>query len=132
MTESSTQICSWCSSPLSPGMSACPKCGAKLEGWESASLPDFNPSVLAGSDRTAIEPPGEAVRFEMRKMELEAEIENAGGAVMSATGDEAEPARPPSEEALAALSAGILDPVGPSGETDLRERAAVWTEEDPA
>jgi hypothetical protein len=113
-------------------MTVCPKCGAKLEGWESADLPEFNASVLAGSDRSAIEPPSEAVRLEMRKIELEAEIENAGGAVMSASGDEAEEAGPPSLEALEALQSGLLDATGPAGETDLKDRAAVWTEEDKA
>ena len=111
-------------------MTACPKCGAKLEGWESADLPEFNASVLAGSDRAAVEPPSEAVRFEMRKIELESQIENAGGAVMSATGDEAEEVGPPSLEALEALSSGLLDPTGPAGETDLKDRAALWTEEE--
>ena len=130
MTESSTQICSWCSSPLSAGMTACPRCGAKLEGWEGATVPEPNLSASAGSDRGAIEPPSDAVRLEMRKMQFAAEIENAGGAVMSAEDDIARPVGPPSDEALEAFAAGILDPVGPAGETDLQERAAVWKDEE--
>jgi len=35
----------------------------------------------------------------------------------------------PSREAIDALDAGLLDPVGPAGETDLAELAAPW--EDP-
>jgi hypothetical protein len=65
----------------------------------------------------------------MRKIELEAQIENAGQDVMSATGDESIPVGQPSEEAVEALEAGLLDTTGPAGETDLAELAAPW--EDP-
>jgi len=77
----------------------------------------------------AILPPSEAVRLEMRKMQLEAQIENAGTELMNPSGDESIDAGAPSEEALDALKAGLLDPVGPAGETDLAELAAPW--EDP-
>lgn len=130
MTESSTQICSWCSSPLTAAMTVCPRCGAKLEGWESANVPEFDASVLAGSGRVAIEPPSDAVRLEMRNMLLEAQIENANGTVMSAEDDEPKPVGSPSDEALEALAAGALDPLGPAGETDLEERAAAWKSEE--
>lgn len=79
-------------------------------------------------DEDAFEPPSEAVRFEMRKMELEAEIENAGGAVMGAADGLARPVGPPSREALEAAQAGLLDPVGPAGETNLSDRILAWEE----
>jgi hypothetical protein len=69
------------------------------------------------------------VRVEMRKMELEAEILNAGTLVLNPAGDESIEAGAPSREAIDALDAGLLDPVGPAGETDLAELAAPW--EDP-
>ena len=62
-------------------------------------------------------------------MELEAQIENAGTELMNPTGDESIDAGAPSDEAIAAQKAGLLDPVGPAGETDLSELAAPW--EDP-
>jgi hypothetical protein len=80
-------------------------------------------------ERAAVEPPTEAVRIEMRKMELEAEIENAGTSVMNPAGDESIPAGPPSLEAIEAYEAGLLDKTGPAGETDLGDLAAPW--EDP-
>ena len=60
----------------------------------------------------AILPPSEAVRLEMRKMELEAQIENAGGSVMSATGDVSRDIGKLPREALAAYDAGLLDTTG--------------------
>jgi hypothetical protein len=48
---------------------------------------------------------------------------------MNPTGDESIEVGAPSQEALEALEAGLLDPVGPAGETDLAELAAPW--EDP-
>jgi hypothetical protein len=77
----------------------------------------------------AVEPPSEAVRWEMRKMELEAEIVNAGTELMNPTGDESIDAGPPSIEAIEAYEAGLLDETGPAGDTDLAELAAPW--EDP-
>jgi hypothetical protein len=85
--------------------------------------------LTAEEEREAVEPPSEAVRIEMRKIELEAEIENAGTEVMSPTGDESIPVGPPSAEAIEAYQAGLLDTTGPAGETNLGELAAPW--EDP-
>jgi hypothetical protein len=65
----------------------------------------------------------------MRKMELAAQIENAGAVVMNATGEEAILVGRPSDEARAAANAGELDDVGPAGETDLAALADIW--EDP-
>jgi hypothetical protein len=78
----------------------------------------------------AILPPSEAVRLEMRKMELEAEIQNAGGAVMSASGDMVRGVGMPSREALEAFEAGELDATGPAGETDFAERARLLEQEE--
>jgi hypothetical protein len=83
----------------------------------------------AAEAREAVEPPTEAVRKEMRKIEFEAEIENAGTELMNPTGDESIDAGPPSIEAIEAYEAGLLDATGPAGETDLAELAAPW--EDP-
>ena len=154
MTDSTTSICPWCSTTIPAGATACPKCGAAVEGAAEAVIPgvtvpdpkaSFGPDtegfvpdfidphawLEAGRDDTAaeeeaIQPPSEAVRLEMRKMELEAEIENAGGTVMNPTGDMAINVGRPSKEALEALKDGLLDKTGPAGETDLAERAAEW------
>jgi hypothetical protein len=78
----------------------------------------------------SILPPSEAVRREMRKMELEAEIENAGRSVMSATGGVSNDVNEPSREALEASEAGLLDSTGPAGETDFVERIRTLEEEE--
>jgi hypothetical protein len=49
--------------------------------------------------------------------------------MMNPNGDESIDAGAPSEEAIAAYEAGLLDKTGPAGETDLGELAAPW--EDP-
>src|SRR5450759_4819635 len=113
MTDSSTRICPWCSTPIPPGASVCSKCGAAVEGAATletpgVTAPDANAplgpteegrdSALGAEE--AIQPPSEAVRLEMRKMELEAEIANAGGALMNSTGDDAIIVGQPSQEAI--------------------------------
>jgi hypothetical protein len=95
-------------------------------GTETAAEEPFEPEAF---EREAIAPPTEEVRLEMRKIELEAEIENAGTDLMNPAGDETIPAPAPSAEAIAAHEAGLLDDVGPAGETDLAEKAEPW--EDP-
>jgi hypothetical protein len=108
-----------------------------VEALDEGIVPDaIDPLALfhAGHDvdpreAAAVAPPSEAVRIEMRKMELEAQIENAGSTVMNATGEEAILVGRPSDEALAAEKAGLLDATGPAGETDLAELADMW--EDP-
>jgi hypothetical protein len=155
--ESTNRICPWCSTPIPSSADACPKCNALVEGAiakdlpgltvvdptaklgvpDEGNLPDsMDPKawMLAGTavpaaDEAAFEPPSEAVRLEMRKMELEAQIENAGSVVMNPTGDEAIEVNAPSQEALEALAGGLLDETGPAGETDMAELAAPW--EDP-
>ena len=150
------RICPWCSTPIPATATACPNCGALVEGAIAADIPgltvadpkaspdksDDPVGTNAGHDvwsgaafgttaaaAEAVQPPSEAVRIEMRKMELEAEIENAGTELMNPTGDESIDAGPPSDEAMAAYQAGLLDKTGPAGETDLAEMAAPW--EDP-
>ncbi len=80
-------------------------------------------------DHDAVQPPSEEVRVEIRKMELEAEIENAGSTVMNPTGDESIEVGAPSDEALEALEAGLLNLTVPAAETDMAELGAPW--EDP-
>ena len=75
-------------------------------------------------DEAAVQPPSEAVRLEMRKMELEAEIANAGGVVLNPTGDEAIVVGRPSEEAIEALKAGLLDDTEFVAEMDASEPTA--------
>jgi hypothetical protein len=154
--DETNRICPWCSTPIPTTAAACPKCGALVEGAIAKDIPgltvvdpnaslgpsegllpdDLDPKAwwAAGRDSApvnpeALLPPSEAVRLEMRKIELEAQIENAGKEVMNPTGDESIEVGAPSEEAIEAFEAGILDPVGPAGETDMAELAAPW--EDP-
>ena len=155
--EETNRICPWCSTPIPSSADACPKCGALVEGAIAKDIPGLTvvdpkatmgvpdegvvPDVIdpvalyqAGLDETpvnreAIMPPSDAVRLEMRKMELEAQIENAGTELMNPTGDESIDANAPSIEAIEAYEAGLLDKEGPAGEPDLAELAAPW--EDP-
>ena len=157
MDETTSRICPWCSTEIPAGVGACPNCAALVEGAvvpeipgvtavdpeatlvlpDEGRIPDSIDSIAwpqADHDGTpandaAFDPPSDAVRVEMRKMELEAEIVNAGTLVMNPTGDESIEVGAPSREALDALEDGLLDPVGPAGETDLAELAAPW--EDP-
>ena len=155
--EETNRICPWCSTPIPSTADACPKCGALVEGAiakaipgltavdpkttlnvpDEGLVPDFiDPKALlkvgvyeAPVNHDAIMPPTDAVRLEMRKMELEAQIENAGTELMNPNGDESIDAPAPSIEAIEAYEAGLLDKEGPAGETDLAEMAAPW--EDP-
>ena len=155
--EETNRICPWCSTPIPSSAGACPKCGALVEGAIAKDIPGLtvvdpkatlgvpdeglvpdivDPKALlrAGYDAPvnpeAILPPSEAVRLEMRKMELEAQIENAGTSVMNPSGDESIDVGAPSKEAIEAYDAGLLDKTGPAGETDIGELAdAPW--EDP-
>lgn len=153
--DETNRICPWCSTPIPATEKNCPNCGAAVEGAIAVEIPglttlatkaepdlendpirtDLGHDVWSGAgfdaaeEREAVEPPSEAVRNEMRKMELEAEIVNAGTDVMNPTGDESIPVGPPSIEAIEAYEAGLLDKTGPAGETDLADLAAPW--EDP-
>ena len=154
--DETSRICPWCSTSIPAGASACPKCGATVEGAIPPEIPGvtsvdgkgklgnaegevpdaFDPKawLRAGYDdrvenEEAILPPSEAVRLEMRKMELEAQIENAGKSVMSATGDVSRNVGKPSPEAVEAYDAGLLDTTGPAGETDIAERVKAWEEQ---
>ncbi len=158
--DETNRICPWCSTPIPASASACPRCGALVEGAIAKEIPgltvvdpdatlgpsdglvpDFmNPKALldagpgAGSaagpaNLEAILPPSDEVRREMRKIELESQIENAGSEVMNPNGDESIDVGAPSEEAIEAFEAGLLDEKGPAGETDLADLAGAW--EDP-
>jgi len=155
--DETTQICPWCSTPIPAGASACPKCGAVVEGAVAPEIPGLTVVDLEAKERAhaegivptvvdalsilgpgrdglvtnidAIRPPSDAVRLEMRKIELESQIENAGTVVMNPAGDESLEAGAPSDEAILAEEAGLLDKTGPAGETDLADLAAPW--EDP-
>lgn len=137
MTDTSTRICPWCSTPIPAGATACPKCGAAVEGVTAPEIPgvtvrDPGASLFADEglipaapiSEEAILPPSEAVRLEMRKMQLEAEIANAGGIVLNPTGDEAIIVGRPSQEAIEALEAGLLDETAPTAETYPKEPSA--------
>ena len=154
--DETSHICPWCSTSIPGGVAACPKCGAVVEGAtapeipgvtvidtkatlgpDEGRVPDFiDPKawLRAGAGELplnpeAILPPSEAVRLEMRKIELEAQIENAGRSVMGVNGDAAREVGMPSKEALEAFDEGWLDPNGPAGETDFAERAKALEQE---
>jgi hypothetical protein len=154
--DETNRICPWCSTPIPATEKACPKCGAAVEGAIVAEVPGLTtvdtkaaigPDPWSGADfgtagepgavepltaeeeRQAVEPPSEPVRQEMRKLELEAEIENAGTDLINPTGEETIPAGLPSIEAIEAYEKGMLDETGPAGETDMAALAAPW--EDP-
>jgi hypothetical protein len=154
--DQTSRICPWCSTPIPAEATACPKCGALVEGAPATDLPGLttvDPEASLGpqpgalpnplswlqvggdsplTNEAAVQPPSDAVRLEMRKMELEAEIENAGTVLMNPTGDESLEADAPSDEAIAAHEAGELDPTGPAGETDLDVLAEPWEDPDLA
>ena len=157
LMDETSHICPWCSTSIPAGAATCSRCGAVVEGAIAPEIPGLtvvDPKATLGSgggkipdgidptswfhaghddqvtNMEAILPPSEAVRDEMRKMELEAEIENAGRSVMSATGDVSDDVDKPSREALEAFEAGLLDTTGPAGETDFVERARALEEEE--
>jgi hypothetical protein len=156
--EVTNRICPWCSTQIPSTADACPKCGALVEGAIAKDIPgvtaadaravlglpdegripdDLDPKawLMAGHEKgnpyedKALDPPSQAVREEMRKMQLEAEILNAGTEVMNPTGDESIDANAPSELAIEAHQAGLLDDDKQQGEADLADLAAPW--EDP-
>jgi hypothetical protein len=145
--------CHWCSSPIPSGGTTCPKCGAVAEGAAGeipgltavdpsaprADPPDMVPNPIgwlrAGHAPTgsssAYQVPSDDVLREMRKMELEAEILNAGTSRMDPFGDEAIDAGAPSDAAIAALEHGLLDATGPAGEKDMAELGLAWSDTEP-
>ena len=157
MDETTSSICLWCSAEIPAGAAACAKCGALVVGAKAVDLPgvtevdpnaklpdepdlpDFlEPGLLlhAGmettasdepTDEAAIAPPTPEVALEMKKMELEAQIANAGTDVIGPD-DVTIEAGAPSDEALEAYRAGLLDKQGPAGE-DMAAAAEPW--EDP-
>jgi hypothetical protein len=123
----SSSRCPWCSTQVSPETVTCPTCGAALHEDAPAEIPgvtQIDPvattapatprsrgligwlsgeyeSTAAEGDRTSVEPPTEAVRQEMRRIEmdaLKAEIEAEAAEQAAAAADGASPqrlARPP-------------------------------------
>ena len=139
--DETSHICPWCSASSPAGTATCPKCGAVVEGAIAPEIPGVTvvgPAATLGPDGgkipaavlEAILPPSDAVRYEMRKIALEAEIENAGRSVMSASDGVSDNVKKPSREALKAFEAGLLDSTGPAGETDFVERARALEEEE--
>ena len=140
-----TKTCPWCSTSIPTGAATCPSCGAAVEGQAVGDIPgvtEIDTTASMGPDGglppDAVDPlswlgaghaspddadayarPSPEVEAEIRRMELEAEIANAGGTLMGATGDESSDAPMPSEEAIAALQAGLIDPHS----DELEERA---------
>ena len=153
--DQTPRTCPWCSTPIPPEAHACPRCGAAVEGSVAddipglttvdpkaprVGLPDTVPNPIEWlrtgregdeASEDAFRPPNDAVRLEMRKIELAAQIENAGTTVMNPDGDESIEVGPPSDEAIDAFEAGLLDPTGPAGETDLAEVAEIWEGSSP-
>ena len=151
--EESARICPWCSAPIPAEVHVCPRCGAAVEGSVGTEIPGLttvDPKPMRGAapeavpnplewltagrepvgNEEAFRPPSEAVRLEMRKMELEAQILNAGTEVMNPTGDVTIEVGAPSQEAVAAFEAGLLDASGPAGE-EIAEIAEPWEHQGP-
>jgi len=126
-----TSHCPWCSTEVAPDTATCPNCGAKLRDEASADIPGVTqidqtatvvrPQPRARSllgwisgevdttetdlDRAGIEPPTEAVRQEMLRLEMEAlraeiDAEAAAQALDRPEGPAVAP-RPPDEGAAA-------------------------------
>ncbi len=118
--------------------SACPRCGALVEGARAIDIPEptisdpngasfdegaipieidpFGPLPAdlptiapALSEAIAVAPPSDAVRREMRRMELEAQLANANREVLNPVGDESILVGAPSGEAIEAEASGLLD-----------------------
>jgi hypothetical protein len=95
--DETIRTCPWCSTRIAADTEACPKCGAVLERGAAPDIPGLtsvDPKAIlrrppgaipdpigwlragdgpvSGGDE-ALQPPSEAVRLEMRRMELEAE-----------------------------------------------------------
>jgi hypothetical protein len=155
---SETTTCPWCSSTIPAGASRCPSCNATVEGAATPEIlgvaepspkpplpPDagivpeaIDPVAILREERAqeaenpaAFAPPSDAVRQEMRKMELAAQILNAGETVMNPGSDMANDVGRPSRQALEAAREGLLDDaVPPSEEQALHERTFTWVEEE--
>jgi hypothetical protein len=147
--DESTRTCPWCSTPIEPDTHVCPRCAAQLSGPVAADIPGLTsidpearnrpaPEPGAGplawlngsrppqfAHKEAFEAPSDAVRHEMRKMELEAQLLNAGTEVLNPVGDSSLEVGAPSDEAIVAYESGLLDEKGPAGE-DLGEVARSW------
>jgi RNA polymerase subunit RPABC4/transcription elongation factor Spt4 len=147
--DTASRTCPWCSASIPAGATVCPSCGDSVVSNTTADIPGVTvvdstagfhddeglvPDAIdplswlnAGrgdqSGHEAVHPPSEDVQREIRRMELEAEIDNAGRSVMNPTGDEAINVGMPSQEAIEAYEAGLLDDAGTVDAADLEERA---------
>lgn len=153
--DETARTCPWCSTPIPPEATACPKCGATVEGAVATDLPGLttidpkaprvalpdalpNPIewLLTGhrdeaANEEAFRVPSDEVRREIRKLELEAAILNAGTETMNPSGDVSLDVGAPSGAAIDAAENGLLDATGPAGETDLADLAAPWEDRGP-
>jgi hypothetical protein len=148
--DTTSRTCPWCSASIPAGATVCPSCGDSVVPSTTADIPGVTvidsiaeshedeglvPDAIdplswlsagrgsrVGSE-AAVQPPSDEVRREMRRMELEAEIDNAGRSVMNPTGDEAIDVGMPSVEAVEAYEAGLLSDPGTADAAELAERA---------
>lgn len=134
-----TTVCSWCSTPITEGMTECPSCGANL-------IPDGDPNVpgltavdaasiirskspaqprsrlmswLSGeyttdlpskAEQQAIAPPDLDVRREILRLELEAEVANLQAEADALRAEAAAEGRGDEVEALDAAIAAAANP----------------------
>jgi hypothetical protein len=147
--DTASRTCPWCSASIPAGTTVCPSCGDSVVPATTGDIPGVTvvdsiagmhddeglvPDAIdplswlsAGrggqpGNEAAVLPPSEEVRREMRRMALEAEIDNAGRSVMNPTGDEALNVGMPSEEAVEAYEAGLLG-AGTPDAAELEKRA---------
>ena len=140
MLDASVPECPWCSASFDPGQTVCSSCGANLTGDERSDIPGVTeidkaavgvarpPAItsrsrwrawisgdssdtLTASEAKAVAPPDDAVREEMLRLELQAQVARLQAETDALLADAAEEGRtveiPP--ELLAAVPPGSLE-----------------------
>src|SRR4051812_43626801 len=158
MLEEEVRECPWCSASLTPGQTACASCGANITGDPGGDIPGVTevdksavgvarpPAItnrsrwrawisgdssdtLTESESKAVAPPDDAVREEMLRLELQAQVARLQAEADALLAEAAEEGRtidiPPD-----LLSTAMGDPAGAS-ETGVGVRASQGEPADP-